>query len=90
MLSAVSTKHARFFIRAAPSWKRGDARHGDCGFIEKDADEVGFRALGLAQVQTFLSFYHNGKKYSSALIRWFEVVGDAPCPNTGARFTVYG
>jgi hypothetical protein len=79
-LSGIGGMH-REYIRATLSWKHGDARH-DCVFIEKDADEVGFRALGVAQVQTFLSFYHNDKKYSCALVRWFEAVGDAPCPNT--------
>jgi len=53
----------------------------DCVFIERDADEVRFRALGVAQV--FLSFYHSTAKYSCALVRWFEAVGDAPCPDTG-------
>ena len=80
-LSGIGGMH-REYIRATPCWKRGDARH-DCVFIEKDADEVGFRALGVAQVQTFLSFYHNTTKYSCALVRWFEAVGDAPCPDTG-------
>ena len=54
-LSGIGGMHHEY-IHATPSWKRGDARH-DCVFIEKDADEVGFRALCVAQVQTFISFY---------------------------------
>ena len=37
---------------------------------------------GVTQVQTFLSFYHTTTKYSCALMRWFEAIGDAPCPDT--------
>ncbi|KAF8815301.1 hypothetical protein BYT27DRAFT_7226011 [Phlegmacium glaucopus] len=69
-------------IRCAPSWRRGPACH-DCIFIERNPDEVGFAALGVAQVRFFFSFQFDDVVYPCALIHWFEMFGDSPCPNTG-------
>ena len=65
-LSGIGSMHHEY-ICATLFWKCEDTRH-DYVFIEKDAEEVGCCALGVAQVQTFLSFYHNNKKYSCAFI----------------------
>lgn len=80
-LSGIGGMH-REYIRSTPSWKRGAARH-DCVYVEKDAEQAGFRGLGVAQVRLFFSFHHNEKKYTSAFVRWFEAFGDTPCPETG-------
>lgn len=80
-LSGIGGMH-REYIRSTPSWKGGPPRH-DCAYVEKDAEQMGFCGLGVAQVRLFFSFYHNEKKYACALVRWFEAFGDTPCPETG-------
>jgi hypothetical protein len=80
-LSGTGGMH-REYIRCSPSWKGNASRH-DCVFVERDPNEVGFRALGVAQVQLFFSFEFDGIAYPCALVRWFETYGDAPCPETG-------
>ncbi|KAF8814419.1 hypothetical protein BYT27DRAFT_7219856 [Phlegmacium glaucopus] len=80
-LSGTGGMH-REYIRSTRSWKNGPAQH-DCVFVERDPDEVGFRALGVAQVQLFFSFEYDQVLYPCALVRWFETYGNAPCPETG-------
>ncbi|KAF8806880.1 hypothetical protein BYT27DRAFT_7223998 [Phlegmacium glaucopus] len=70
------------YIQSTCSWKNGPARH-NCVFVEQDPDEVGFWALGVAQVQLFFSFEYDQVLYPCALVRWFETYGNAPCPETG-------
>jgi hypothetical protein len=72
----------RYVIRSAPTWRNGPARH-DCVFIEHDPTLPGFQGLYVAQVILFFSFCFRGVDYSCALVRWFETIGDQPCPNTG-------
>lgn len=80
-LSGIGGMH-REHIRASPMWQRSFPRY-DCVFVERDPDEEGFRALGVAQVLIFFSFKYDGITYPCALVRWFETYGDAPCPLTG-------
>lgn len=91
--SAVATFHApsdicgvfgmqRFTIRSTPSWRNGPARH-DCIFAEKDPTLPGFQGLYVAQVILFFSFSYRNIDYPCALVRWFDTIGDQPCPNTG-------
>ncbi|KAJ7714662.1 hypothetical protein B0H16DRAFT_1807649 [Mycena metata] len=69
-------------IRATKSWYRGPARF-DCVFLEHDTDEPGFRGLHAARVRMFFRFKYRGKDYPCALIHWFSVKGERPCPETG-------
>ncbi|KAG1840904.1 hypothetical protein DFJ58DRAFT_718262 [Suillus subalutaceus] len=72
----------RHVIRSAPTWHNGPACH-DCVFIEHDSTLPGFQGLYVAQVILFFSFHFRGVDYPCALVRWFETIGDQPCPNTG-------
>ncbi|KAH7903266.1 hypothetical protein BJ138DRAFT_1138769 [Hygrophoropsis aurantiaca] len=72
----------RQVIRATESWQGGAARR-DCVFAEKDATLPGMQGLYIVQVILFFSFEHRGIDWSCALVRWFETIGDEPCPVTG-------
>lgn len=72
----------RHIIHSTPTWRNGPARH-DCVFVEHDPTLQGFKSLYVAQVILFFSFYFRGVDYPCALVRWFETIGDQPCPNTG-------
>lgn len=37
----------------------------------------------VGRVKACLSFKHNGKRMPSAMVEWFEMVGDRPDENTG-------
>jgi len=80
-LSGIGGMH-REYIRAAPTWRGHFPRH-DCVFVEREPNEEGFRALGVAQVHFFFSFEFNNILYPCALVRWFETYGNSPCPDTG-------
>jgi hypothetical protein len=80
-LSGIGGMH-RQWIRATPSWRGGPARY-DCVFIETDANTVGFRGLHVAHVILFFSFIHASVTYPCALVKWFTVIGDQPCEDTG-------
>jgi hypothetical protein len=60
----------------------GPARY-DCVFVEKDADQPGFRGLLAARVLLFFSFKHNDIVYPCAAVTWFSAVGESPCPDVG-------
>lgn len=80
-LSGIGGMH-REYIRATPSWQR-KAPHYDCVFVEREPDEEGFRALGVAQVRLFFSFKYENMTYSCAFVKWFETYQDSPCAETG-------
>lgn len=68
-------------IRATSSWRKGPPRY-DCVFVERNPDEVGFRGLHVARVKMFFSFRHKKRVFPCALINYYSVVGDEPCPDT--------
>ena len=91
--SAVATFHApsdlcgaegmqRQRIHANSSWQNGAPRY-DCVFVEKDPSLAGFRGLFVAQVMLFFSFSYRNVFYPCALVQWFDVIGEDPCPHTG-------
>ncbi|KAJ7211660.1 hypothetical protein GGX14DRAFT_362371, partial [Mycena pura] len=43
----------------------------------------GFRGLLAARVLAFLSLKHDGAVVPCALVTWFSVIGDEPCPDVG-------
>ncbi|KAH7903250.1 hypothetical protein BJ138DRAFT_1138771 [Hygrophoropsis aurantiaca] len=61
----------------------GGPPHYDCVFAEKDPNLPGMQGLYVVQVVLFFSFEHWGKQWSCALVRWFETIGEEPCPLTG-------
>ncbi|KAF8225982.1 hypothetical protein L208DRAFT_1304283 [Tricholoma matsutake] len=69
-------------IRSVSSWHRGPEHH-DCVFVEHDPELPGFRGLYAVHVQMFFKIKHCSVTYPCALLTWFSVVGDAPCPDTG-------
>ncbi|KAJ7813455.1 hypothetical protein B0H14DRAFT_3112118 [Mycena olivaceomarginata] len=69
-------------IRATKSWYRGPPRY-DCVFIEHDPDAPGFRGLHAARTFLLFRFKFRGVDYPCALIQWFSVHGQEPCPDTG-------
>ncbi|KAJ7697723.1 hypothetical protein B0H17DRAFT_1197375 [Mycena rosella] len=69
-------------IRAVRSW-RGGAPRFDCVFVEHDTTKPGFRGLLVARVLLFMSVKHEGIEYPCALVTWFSVIGDGPCPDVG-------
>ncbi|KAF8427570.1 hypothetical protein L210DRAFT_3614931 [Boletus edulis BED1] len=73
----------RQHIYASLSWRDTKAARFDCVFISKDPDLPGIHGLYIAQVLLFFSFIHHSIKYSCALVRWFNVIGNHPCPKTG-------
>ena len=69
-------------IHACSSWRNGPPRY-DCVFAEKDPSLAGFCGLFVAQVILFFSFSYRNTSYPCALVRWFSVIGEEPCPHTG-------
>ncbi|KAJ7261170.1 hypothetical protein C8J57DRAFT_1635845 [Mycena rebaudengoi] len=69
-------------IRATKSWYGGAPRY-DCALIEHDTSLAGFRGLHAVRVRLFFRFKFRGVTYPCALIHWFSIRGDAPCPDTG-------
>ncbi|KAG1742043.1 hypothetical protein EDB19DRAFT_1895037 [Suillus lakei] len=72
----------RHVIHSTPTWHNGPAHH-DCVFVEHDPTLPGFQSLYVAQVILFFSFHFCGVDYPCVLVRWFQTIGDQPCPNTG-------
>lgn len=70
-------------IRSVPSWRRGPPRR-DCVFVNNDPTSPGFRGLHAARVMLFFSFKYGPRiEFPCALVTWFSVTDDEPCPNTG-------
>ena len=69
-------------IQAVHLWRGGPARC-DCVFIAHDEGLPSFRGLYVGQVIAFLKLAQEKVEYPTALITWFETVGDSPCPSTG-------
>jgi hypothetical protein len=67
-------------IRAVNSWYR-KPRY-DCVLVGH-SDEPGLRGYNVARVMQFFSFKHEGIAHECALVHWFSIVGNEPCPNTG-------
>ena len=67
--------------RAVSSWRKGPPRY-DCAFVEQDSKLEGFRGLLIARVRSFLLIRHRGIAHPCALVSWYSVVGDQPCPDT--------
>lgn len=68
-------------IRAVSSWRKGPPRH-DCVFVEQEGDLDGFRGSLVARVRSFLSIQHKKVVHPCALVSWYSVIGDQPCPDT--------
>ncbi|KAF8347311.1 hypothetical protein F5887DRAFT_1060897 [Amanita rubescens] len=75
-LSGVHGMH-RERIRSTESWSKGPERR-DCVFVVHSDDLPGLRGMDVAQVKLLHIVY-----YPCALVSWFSVVGDEPCPDTG-------
>ena len=69
-------------ISACSSWRNGPPCY-DCVFAEKDSSLAGFCGLFVAQVILFFSFSYQNTSYPCALVQWFSVIGEEPCPHTG-------
>lgn len=69
-------------IHATSSWKKNMPRY-DCVFAEKDSSLPGFQGLYVAQVLSLFSFKYLNHQYGCALVRWFNPIGNQPCPHTG-------
>ena len=69
-------------IHTCSSRRSGPPRY-DCVFVEKDPSLAGFCGLFVAQVILFFSFSYCNVFYPCALVRWFSVIGEKPCPDTG-------
>ena len=71
----------RELIRANPSW-RGHPRF-DTVLINTDADEPGMQGMTVGRVMGLMAIQHNGTRYPSALIDWYEKVSEVPSNVTG-------
>jgi len=80
-LSGVNGMH-RQCIHATSSWRNGSPCY-DCVFVEKDPTLPGFQGLFVAQILLFFSFHYRNVHYPCALVQWFTLIGNEPCPNTG-------
>jgi hypothetical protein len=80
-ISGVHGMH-RQRIHAVPSWRRGRPRY-DCVFMEKDANQAGFRGMHAARVFLFFSFTYRSVFYPCALVHWFSPIDIKPCEDTG-------
>jgi len=70
-------------IRSSPHpWHGGLPRH-DCVVVEHNSNLPGFQGLYTARVHCFFTFKHQNLEYPSALVHWFETVGDSADPLTG-------
>ena len=68
-------------IRAVSSWRKGPPKY-DCAFIKQDSKLEGFRGLLVARVRSFLLIWYHGIVHPCALVSWYSVIGDQPCPDT--------
>ncbi|KAJ7862732.1 hypothetical protein B0H13DRAFT_2566139 [Mycena leptocephala] len=55
----------------------------DVSGVGHDKDLAGFQGLHAARVRMLLRFKFRGIDYPCALIHWFSVRGERPCPETG-------
>lgn len=69
-------------IRSCPMWRNEFSRH-DCVFVNTGSDTEGIRGLDVARVRAFFSFNYAGTVYPCAIVRWFDVIGGSPDPETG-------
>jgi len=72
----------REYIRSCPSWQNGPPRY-DCAFVNTDPRLKGMRGLDVVRVLGFFSFVFQGKRYSCAIVQWFDRVGHEPDVDTG-------
>lgn len=71
----------REYIRATSSWRKKTPRY-DCVLINTGPDK-GVHGFEIARVFLFFAFWHQDKKYPSALIQWFSFVDSEPDDATG-------
>lgn len=72
----------REIVRAAPSWRGGDARF-DCVFVNQQNERPGLLGMDVARVLVFLRIKHMGKFYPCAVVHWFHRSYDEPDEDTG-------
>ncbi|KAI6022994.1 hypothetical protein BKA83DRAFT_97099 [Pisolithus microcarpus] len=70
------------YIRAAPTWRQEGPRY-DCAFVITDPELQGMRGMDIVRILCFFSFKSEGIYYPSAIVRWFDRVGDVPDETTG-------
>ena len=86
-LSGVHGMH-RERIRSTESWSKGPERR-DCVFVVHSDDLPGLRGMDIAQVKLLFKIEvpkqrgRHIRYYPCALVSWFSVIGDEPCPDTG-------
>lgn len=69
-------------IRSTESWSKGPERR-DCVFVVH-SDLPGMRGMDIAQVKLLFTVQPRRRVvYPCALVSWFSVIGDEPCPDTG-------
>ncbi|KAG1766909.1 hypothetical protein EV702DRAFT_1182237 [Suillus placidus] len=72
----------REHIRSCPKWRNAHARY-DCVFINARPELEGMRGLEVARALCFFSFKYKWVLYECAVVRWFNIIGDAPDEDTG-------
>ncbi|KAI6019111.1 hypothetical protein EDC04DRAFT_2869953 [Pisolithus marmoratus] len=69
------------YIHAAPN-RRQEGPHYDCVFVITDLELQGMCHMDIACILCFFSFRSEGIFYPSAIMQWFDCVGDAPDETT--------
>jgi hypothetical protein len=70
-------------IHSTRGWKNAPARY-DCILAENDPTLSGLPGMFVGQVLLFFSFNFRGcDYYPCALVKWFKIIGEGPCPITG-------
>ncbi|KAG1775478.1 hypothetical protein EV702DRAFT_1180272 [Suillus placidus] len=88
-VSVVNSASSRFYapsdlkhIRSCLKWRNTHARY-DCVFINARPELEGMRGLEVARALCFFSFKYKWVLYECAVVRWFNIIGDAPDEDTG-------
>jgi hypothetical protein len=70
-------------IHSTSCWKNGPARY-DCILVDNDPTLPGIAGMYVGQVILFFSFKYRGYDYyPCALVKWFIMIDENPCPVTG-------
>lgn len=72
----------REIIRSSPNW-RNEGPRKDCVFVNANPETDPMNGLEVARVLAFFSFHFKGNYYPSAVVNWFDRVGDQPDEDTG-------
>ncbi|KAI5987805.1 hypothetical protein EDC04DRAFT_2873317 [Pisolithus marmoratus] len=70
------------YICAAPNWRQEGPRY-NCVFVITDPELQGMHGMDITHILCFFSFRSKGVFYPSAIMQWFDCVGDAPNETTG-------